>query len=140
MAIVEAGGFREEEGAFGDIPLWMRMALGWDFGYIATPLVGFRIHPNRVTSELAAQHGVTSEGRERVRLFSQIIFERRMDFLEDAPLEPRRTRWLRALATLQLLIQSAAWVCPGARRRSVWRSSSGRSRESCCGPRSGASW
>ena len=111
-AIVEVGGFRQEEGAFGDIPLWMRMALGWDFGYIATPLAGFRIHPNRVTGELAAQHGVTSEGRERVLLFSQILFERRMDFLDDAPLESRRTRWLRALATLQLLKDSAAMGLP----------------------------
>ena len=50
---------------------------------------------------------MTSEGRERVLLYSQVIFERRMDFLEDAPLEPRRTRRLRALARLQLLRQSA---------------------------------
>ena len=28
------------------IRLWMRMALGWDFGYIAKPLAGFRIHPD----------------------------------------------------------------------------------------------
>ena len=42
-AILEAGGLREEEGPFGDRQLWMRIALDWDFGYIAKPLAGFRI-------------------------------------------------------------------------------------------------
>ena len=50
-AILEAGGLREEEGPFGDRQLWMRIALDWDFGYIAKPLVGFRIHPETITQE-----------------------------------------------------------------------------------------
>jgi glycosyltransferase involved in cell wall biosynthesis len=107
-AIVEAGGFREEEEPFCDRELWMRIALDWDFGYIAKPLVGFRTHPESITTNVAAQQGLTSDGLERFLLYSQINFQRRMDFLDDAPLESRRTKRLRALATLQLLIDRAA--------------------------------
>ena len=35
-AILDAGGIRAEEEPFGDIQLWMRMALDWDFGYVAS--------------------------------------------------------------------------------------------------------
>jgi hypothetical protein len=39
-AIAAAAGFREEEEPFGDLTLLMRIALDWDFAYIAKPLVG----------------------------------------------------------------------------------------------------
>jgi glycosyltransferase involved in cell wall biosynthesis len=137
-AIAAAGGFREEEGAFGDIQLWMRVALDWDFGYVAKRLAGFRIHPNRVTTDLATKHRVESEGRERFLLFSKMIFDRRTDFLNDAPLPSSRMRWLRTLANLHFLIDSAAiglpWTDVAARianlartdprivsRRAFWR-------------------
>jgi len=137
-AIRQAGGLREEEGQFGDMAMWMRIALDWDFGYIAKPGAGFRIHPERVTDELMAQHGVTSEGRERVLMFAQLIYEQRTEFLGYAPLETRRERWLRALAQLQLLKENAAEGLPSSdvaagvtgivrtsprilRRRALWR-------------------
>jgi glycosyltransferase involved in cell wall biosynthesis len=106
-AIVEAGGLRAEEEPFGDRELWMRIALNWDFGYIAEPLVGFRVHAETVTTNVAAQHGVTSDGRGRGLLYSQLHFERRMDFLDEARLESGRTKRLQAIATLQFLIDSA---------------------------------
>ena len=111
-AIVEAGGFRQEEEPCCDLQLWMRIALDWDFGYVAEPLVGFRTHPESLTANIAAQHGVTSEGPERVLLHSQISFQRRMDFLDNAPLESRRTKRLRALATLRHLVESAGLGLP----------------------------
>jgi glycosyltransferase involved in cell wall biosynthesis len=110
-AIRGAGALREEEGQFGDLNMWMRIALDWDFGYIANPGAGFRIHSERVTDELMAQHGV-SDARERSLLFSQIIFEKRVEFLDYAPLGSRRERWLRALALLQLLIENAGEGLP----------------------------
>jgi glycosyltransferase involved in cell wall biosynthesis len=106
-AIVEAGGFREAEEPFCDQKMWMRMALDWDFGYIAKPLVGSRIHRGTITATIAAQHGVTSDGHEDDRLYSQINYQRRMEFLDDARLGSRRTEALRALAKLQLLVDSA---------------------------------
>jgi glycosyltransferase involved in cell wall biosynthesis len=112
-AIVEAGGFQEEEEPFGDLKLWMRIALDWDFGYLAAPMVGFRRHADAITTNVAAQHGATSDGREdELLLYSQINFQRRMDFLDDAPLGSGRTEGLRALATLQLLVDSAALGLP----------------------------
>src|ERR1700753_1112352 len=56
-AIVDAGGFRAEEEPFGDRQLWMRIALGWDFGYLAQPLAGFRAHAKTVSTNVAAPAG-----------------------------------------------------------------------------------
>jgi len=106
-AIVEAGGFREEAGPFCDRELWMRIALDWDFGYVARPLVGQRPHPASVTLQAAAEKGVESNERERFRLYSQMNFERRMDFLDRAELERQKMKRLRALANLQLLVDDA---------------------------------
>ena len=111
-AIVEAGGFRREEEPCCDLQLWMRIAVDWDFGYMADPLVGFRTHSESLTANIAAQHGVTSEGPDRILLHSQISFQRRIDFLEDAPLESRTTKRLRALATLRHLVESAGLGLP----------------------------
>jgi glycosyltransferase involved in cell wall biosynthesis len=107
-ALVQAGGLREQEGPFGDRQLWMRMALEWDFGYLAEPLAGLRIHPNRVTTGVGAERARSSDEDERVHLYAQVIFERRVDFLDEAPLEFQTKESLRALATLHLLIESAA--------------------------------
>jgi glycosyltransferase involved in cell wall biosynthesis len=137
-AIRAAGGFRAEEEPFGDRQLWMRLALDWDFGYIARPLVGFRMHAATVTTSVAARHGVPADGRQRGLLYSQINFQRRMDFLEHAPLDPSAAKRLRALAELQLLVEGANSGLPGrevaarfaslvrahpgiARRPAVWR-------------------
>jgi glycosyltransferase involved in cell wall biosynthesis len=111
-AIVAAGGFRQEEEPFGDLKLWMRIALDWDFGYIAKPLVGFRAHQETITANISAVHGVTADGREGDRLYARINFQRRMEFLDKAPLESRRVEALRALARLQLIIDSAALGLP----------------------------
>jgi len=106
-AIVDAGGLREKEEPFGDRQLWMRLALDWDFGYIAKPLVGFRTHPDTISMRVAGRLGVTSDGPARGLLNSEIHFQRRMDFLDGASLDPGKTKRLRALATLKLLADSA---------------------------------
>jgi len=118
-AIVEAGGIREEQEPFGDHELWMRIALNWDFGYIAKSLAGFRAHPQTRTRAIAAENGATFDGRSRFFLYSQIKFERRMDFLEEAQLASPTTKRFTALATLQLLAETAASGLP-------WNEAAGR--------------
>jgi glycosyltransferase involved in cell wall biosynthesis len=103
--IVDAGGFREEDGPFGDSQLWMRIALGWDFGYVAAPLACYRDHPETISRSLVTDRA--SASRELSLIRAQMGFERRMSFLEDARLPPRRTEWLRARATLRFLVDRA---------------------------------
>lgn len=111
-AIVDAGGFREKEEPFGDLKLWMRIALRSDFAYIAKPLVGFRTHRETLTANIADRHGVTADDREENLIYAGINFERRMEFLREAPLDFQRTEGLRALARLQLLVDRAALGLP----------------------------
>jgi glycosyltransferase involved in cell wall biosynthesis len=111
-AIVEAGGLREEEEPFGDLELWMRIALNWDFGYIAKPLAGFRQHAQTLTRTVTAEDGVTVDGRSRFVRYSQIKFQRRMHFLDQAQLASPTSKRFRALATLQLLVETAASGLP----------------------------
>jgi Glycosyl transferase family 2 len=102
-AIVGADGLREEEGPFGDMQLWMRIALDWDFGYLSRMLTGTRIHEQSVTANIGAEQGVKAAEPELDVMHAQMRFERRTDFLEHAGLEPRTAQRLRALATLDLL-------------------------------------
>jgi len=111
-AIVEAGGLREEEEPFGDHELWMRIALNWEFGYVAKPLAGFRAHAQTRTRTITAEDGETFERRSRFFVYSQIKFQRRMDFLGEAQLASPTTKRFRALATLQLLTETAASGLP----------------------------
>ena len=106
-ALIEAGGFREDEGPFRDRQTWMRIALHWDIGYIARPLVGQRTHPDALTTTMAAQNGATSP-HDHFLVRSQINFQRRMAFLDRAALDSQTTKRLRALATLQFLTDRAA--------------------------------
>ena len=106
-AIVEAGGMREEDEPWGDLQMWMRIALNWDFGYIAKPLAGFRDHPETATVGITANEARTSAGNEVAFRHAEIRFQRRMSFLGDAALEPRKANWLRALATLELVNEQA---------------------------------
>jgi hypothetical protein len=111
-AMRDADGIRAEEGPFGDLQLWMRIALDWDFGYVARPLAGFRIHQETTTRNIGAQHGVTSDGRELVLVHTQMRLERRMDFLATARLPPESARRLRALAILHDLAERSYWGLP----------------------------
>ena len=112
-AIVDAGGIRAEEEPFGDLQLWMRIAMHWDFGYVARPLSGFRIHEASSTSSIGAENGGASDGRELALMYGRIRFKRRSDFLAGAPLDPERAAKLRALAMLHDLVERAYWGLPG---------------------------
>ncbi len=103
-AIIGAGGFRPNEEPFGDLQLWMRIAIDWDFVYLAKPLAGFRVHRETLTSDIGAQQGVATDERAVGLLHDQIRYERRTNFLADAALDARTTRRLRTRATLQLVV------------------------------------
>ena len=128
-AIVGAGGFREEQEPFSDRQMWMRIALEWDFGYIAQPLARFRTHPETIGASIVTQNGSTLDERERSRRFSQINFQRRIDFLREAPLDPAESetppRVRHAPAPGR---KRQTWDFPGTRRQPAWRTSCGRIR------------
>lgn len=111
-ALTAAGGFRPQDEPFGDRKLWMRLACNWDFGYIAAPLVGFRAHEAAITARIATEDGSAIEARERARLYGRINFARRMEFLAETPLDERTRARLRAIATLQRLVDEAATGLP----------------------------
>jgi hypothetical protein len=111
-AIVEADGLREQDGPFGDLQLWMRIALNWDFGYVAKTLAGFRAHAASASSRIGAQQGVSADGNELVLALARTRFERRMTFLQEAPMERETMTSLRALAALQLLVEQASLGLP----------------------------
>ena len=114
-AFLEAGGFREEEEPFADLELWMRMALDWDFGYIGKPLVGFRVHPEQASMILGERLGVTADARKLGLLHAQIRWQRRVNFLDHARLQPASANRLRALAALELLAERASSGLPGSK-------------------------
>lgn len=111
-ALVAAGGFRPEDEPFGDRKLWMRLACDWDFGYIATPLVAFRAHPAAITTRIATEDGRAQDARDRARLYDRINYERRMEFLEEAQLDPHTRARLRTIARLQRVVDGAATGLP----------------------------
>ena len=82
----------------------MRIALDWDFGYVAKPLAGFRVHRETVTGDIGPQQGIATDERAVGLLHEQIRYERRINFLTDAALDARTTRRLRTRATLKLLV------------------------------------
>ena len=138
-AIVGAGGSREEDGPFGDRKLWMRMAVDWDFAYVATPLAGFRLHSERLSNEVLAEDATTSDDADVVQMYAQVHFKGRMEFLDEGHLEPQRTKRLRALAKLQFLIEAPASDFRGPRWRAALRALCARIQQFWRAPHCGAS-
>ena len=106
-AIVEAGGLREQDGEFGDLEMWMRIALHWDIGYVARPLTGFRTHSESASNKVGNRNGAAADPGELVLLHARMRYERRMSFLREASIEERSAAALRARASLQLLVEQA---------------------------------
>lgn len=106
-AIVDAYGLREQDGPFGDMQLWMRIALGWDLGYVARPLTGFRAHAQSLSSGVGSADGGRADARELVLVHARMRCARRMSFLADAPIGRCRAASLGARVRLQLLAEEA---------------------------------
>ena len=109
-AIVEAGGLNADEEPFADVPMWMRIALEWDFAFLARTLAGFRLHSDTVTLRLGTNADGTIDDVERVLLFAQIMFERRAGFLATAPLPSAKARRYHALARLSLIVERSGLI------------------------------
>jgi glycosyltransferase involved in cell wall biosynthesis len=118
-AIREARGLLPSEEPFADIPLFMRMARTWDVAYIDRPLVAFRVHEQTETARLAARGQDEHDARNRLLTYARIMFDRRMDFLDEAGLPNRETRRYRSLAGLRFLADRAGL---GAPWRETWTS------------------
>ena len=103
-ALRGAGGLIAAEEPFADVPLFLRIALNWDCGYVAEPLVGFRPHSDTETRRLAAPNGMEMTSREREKTYAQIFFDRRLGFLATAPLPDGKLRRYRSLAIMRFLI------------------------------------
>jgi glycosyltransferase involved in cell wall biosynthesis len=111
-AIREARGMTTSEEPFADVPLFMRIAQNWDIAYLHRPLVGFRVHDATVTAGLAPRGDGESAARDRLLIYGQIMYERRMGFLDKAGLPRRVTDRYRSLARLRYLADRAGLGVP----------------------------
>jgi hypothetical protein len=90
----------------------MRIALKWDFAYVDRPLAAFRVHDASVTKQLAPGGERASDERDRLLTYGQIMFDRRIGFLDGAGLKSETTSRYRALATLRFVADRAGLGCP----------------------------
>jgi hypothetical protein len=106
-AIRDAGGMMTREEPFADVPLLMRIAQGWDIGYINRPLVAFRVHDQTETTRLVSPSHHERDERDRLLRYGQIMFDRRVGFLEQARLPSKAADRYRSLAALRFLADRA---------------------------------
>lgn len=114
-AIREAGGMGPRDGAFADIPLFLRIAQDWDMAYVNRPLVAFRIHEETETTRLALQNQIEPDARDRLLRYEQIILELRLGFLDEARLPRDQATRYRSLATLRFVADKAGLGAPWLR-------------------------
>jgi hypothetical protein len=113
-ALVAAGGLCEDRGYFCDHDLWLQLASKWDFGYLAEPLVGQRDHAHTVSWKIVTENGLEPGTIEAAQLYANIGLQLRMNFIDNAGFEPARADRLRALATLQSIVDLAHEQLPSS--------------------------
>ena len=94
-AIVEAGGLREREQPFADVPLMMRIARKWDFAYVNGPLAVCRTHEG---AESVAMGWSTPAGFQWSTAFPELLYERKRSFLAEADPQQLDVSHLRNMA------------------------------------------
>jgi glycosyltransferase involved in cell wall biosynthesis len=112
LAIREAGGMKSRDEPFADVPLFMRIALKWDFAYIDRSLVGFRQHGETETKQLVSSGDREADNRDRLLTYGQVFFDRRIGFLDQVGLPSPETNRYRSLATLRFLADRAGLGSP----------------------------
>jgi glycosyltransferase involved in cell wall biosynthesis len=117
-AIREAGGLRVSELPFADVPLFLRIALRWDFFSLSTPLVRIRVHEGSETAALGSFSGSNYDIPE----LPKILYTHRRQFLEKARLEPVRASRYHAQAKRAYLEGSVRTIATGAARGARWSS------------------
>ena len=78
-AIKDVEGLREAEEPFSDVPMWMRIALRWEFAFLSRSLVAFRVHEDAATAHLGS---FTGTGYDLP--VHRILRDRRRGFLDEA--------------------------------------------------------
>lgn len=115
-AIVGAGGLDADELPFADVPLFMRIALGWDYFSLSAPLVRLRVHGE---SETAALGSFVGEDYYIPEL-PKILYNHRMRFLDTAGLEPERDGRYRTEAKQSYLEGSVRTIAVEATHGTRW--------------------
>jgi glycosyltransferase involved in cell wall biosynthesis len=114
-AIREAGGMTtrdERDEPLADVPLFMRIAMNWDIAYLDRPLVAVRVHDQTETARLASREKGKPNARDRLVPWAQIMFDRRIGFLDEAGLPSDETNRYRSLATFRFLVDRAGLGAP----------------------------
>ena len=85
QAVRHAGGLRETEQPIADFPLFMRIALDWDFASVGSPLAAIRMHKDAATAR-EGYGRFTGEQYEVVTdLYGRLHEQRRAFLAEFAP-------------------------------------------------------
>jgi glycosyltransferase involved in cell wall biosynthesis len=63
--------FEAVDGAYGDVVLYLRIALGWDVGFLATPGAEFRLHAGRVSNSLDPVDSILVVEASKLRIIAE---------------------------------------------------------------------
>ena len=92
-ALETVGGLRQEDGVIDDLPLLMRIATRWDFGYVNRPLAKMMVHTEASSSALGTRTASTFRSS---RAQPDSLYACRRNFLSEADLPDNvRRRLLR---------------------------------------------
>jgi len=94
-AFESGGGLRPEDGVIDDLPLWMRIATGWDFAYVNRPLATMSLHAESSSSSLGT---VTADGFRSSRALPDMLYEHRRSFLAAADIPEQASKRLARIA------------------------------------------
>ena len=125
-AIAKAGGLRAEEFPSADVSFLMRIALDWSLACIARSLVACRVHVDAAT--IAALGSFVGPDRDLDAVhFDKLpknLFERRIQFLEEARLPNRQADRYRALARTTFRRESVRSLAGRAGLGAPWKTTS----------------
>lgn len=118
-AIVDAGGLNADEEPFADLPMWMRIALDWDFAFLSEPLAAIRVHGESATAAL----GSFVAGQIDVPDRNDILLRRRTGFLGAAQsrLSRRRMRLYGRLARRSFRDEEIRQIANSAGSGAPWK-------------------
>lgn len=98
------GGMREQYGLLADVDLWMRLAMGWQVGYVAEPLITVRQERPR---DYPKDYKEVSWSWRRQRLLYQIHASTRLTYFDLNTLTGR-VRWWHF--RLRLSVETSKWL------------------------------
>lgn len=128
-AAVAAGGLRADEHPYEDLPFAMRIGLDWDFAFVSKPLVAFRLHAASAT----ASQGAYADGvGYRLDNLPEVLYERRMRFIDEAALPAEDAARYRAIAERTLRHDLIRRLAVSAGGGEGWRATNRRFAELVC--------